>query len=321
MDHHVQFTGPTGTNAIEAGLKLARKVTGRSNVIAFTNAFHGVTAGALAATGNRYHRVGPQVALPGVTRVPFDGYLGDAVDAADVLQRLLDDPSSGVDPPAAIVLETVQGEGGLNVASTAWLRHIAALAREHGALLLVDDIQAGCGRTGTFFSFEEAGIIPDMVALSKSLSGFGLPMAVLLIRPQHDRWSPGEHNGTFRGNNLAFVTARVAIEKFWTDRTFTHDVARRSRMLRHRLRQLSMTLPEIRMKGRGMMVGLEVGSGDRATRVGRRAFERGLIVETSGPRGEVVKVLAPLTTPDDLLDRGLTMLEQVLTEECGPQRS
>lgn len=320
MGHHVQFTGPTGANAMEAGLKLARKVTGRTNVIAFTNAFHGVTTGALAATGNRHHRMGPEVPLPGVTRIPFDGYMGDAVDTAALLQRMLDDPSSGVDPPAAIVVETVQGEGGLNVASAAWLRRIAALAHEHGALLLVDDIQAGCGRTGTFFSFEGTGVMPDMVTLSKSLSGFGLPMAVLLIRPEHDRWLPGEHNGTFRGNNPAFVTARVAVEKFWTSTAFVDDVRRRSEDIRSRLAELSASLPGTRLKGRGMMVGVDVGSGALATRICRRAFEHGLIVETAGPWDEVVKVMPPLTTPDEVLDRGLAVLERVVIEECAAER-
>jgi diaminobutyrate-2-oxoglutarate transaminase len=314
LDHHVQFTGPTGANAVEAGLKLARKVTGRGNVIAFTNAFHGVTAGALAATGNAHHRMGPQVALPGVTRMPYDGYL-DGVDSADLLERVLDDPSSGVDPPAAILLETVQGEGGLNVASAAWLRRVAAIAREHGALLMVDDIQAGCGRTGAFFSFEDAGITPDLVALSKSLSGFGLPMAVLLIGSRYDQWRPGEHNGTFRGNNLAFVTARVAIEKFWCDRALVDDVARRSAMLRQRLTQLAAAVPGTRAKGRGMMVGLDVGTGELAGRVCRRALEQGLIMESSGAHDEVVKVLPPLTTPDDVLDLGLATLERVVIDE------
>jgi diaminobutyrate-2-oxoglutarate transaminase len=223
MDYRVQFTGPTGTNAVEAALKLARKVTGRRNVIAFTNGFHGVSQGALAATGNRDKRMGTTLSLPDVTRLPYDGYLG-SVDTADLLDRMLSDHSSGVDEPAAILLETVQGEGGLNVASRPWLRRIAAIAKTYGALLIVDDIQAGCGRTGSFFSFEGTGVTPDLITMSKSISGFGLPMALLLLKPELDIWKPGEHNGTFRGNAHAFVTARVALEKFWGDRSFQEDV-------------------------------------------------------------------------------------------------
>jgi diaminobutyrate-2-oxoglutarate transaminase len=305
----VQFTGPTGANAVEAALKVARKATGRSNVIAFTNAFHGVSLGALAATGNSHHRMGPVVPLHGVTRVPYDGYLPD-LDSAEMLERMLTDPSSGVDAPAAILLETVQGEGGLNTASPQWLRRIEQLARAHGALLVVDDIQAGCGRTGTFFSFEPSGIDPDLVVLSKSLSGFGLPMSVLLLRPDRDVWAPGEHNGTFRGNNHAFITAQVALAKFWASTTFQDDVRRRAALVTDRLQLIAGLVPGARVKGRGMMQGLDVGSGELAVDIAHRCYDQGLVIETSGPRDEVVKVFAPLTTPDDLLFEGLAVIER-----------
>ncbi|SDZ15413.1 diaminobutyrate aminotransferase apoenzyme [Micromonospora pattaloongensis] len=308
MDHRVQFTGPTGANAVEAALKLARKVTGRTNVIAFTNGFHGVSQGALAATGNRHHRGGPEIPLYGVTRMPYDGYLGDGIDTAELLDRMLHDPSSGLDAPAAILLETVQGEGGLNVASPAWVRRIAELASTSGALLVVDDIQAGCGRTGTFFSFEPFGIVPDLVVLSKSISGYGLPMALLLIRPEYDVWLPGEHNGTFRGNVHAFVTARVALEKFWSTRDFAADVARRSNLLARRLAEAAALVPGATVKGRGMMCGIDVGSGAYAAAVVRRCFADGLMLETAGSYDQVVKVLPPLTTPHKLLDDGLDIL-------------
>ena len=308
MDHRVQFTGPTGTNAVEAALKLARKVTGRRNVIAFTNGFHGVSQGALAATGNQHHRMGGVLSLPDVTRLPFDGYLGDSLDSAELLEHLLSDSSSGVDAPAAVLLESVQGEGGLNTASPEWLRRIAAVARRHGALLVLDDVQAGCGRTGTFFSTDHVGVTPDLIALSKSISGFGLPMALLLVRPEWDRWAPGEHNGTFRGNTHAFVTARVALERFWSDDRFVIDIARRGAIVRERLDRIASTVPGGRVKGRGMMQGVDVGHGSLAAAICRRAGYAGLIVETSGPDDEVVKILAPLTTPDHLLVRGLDIL-------------
>jgi diaminobutyrate-2-oxoglutarate transaminase len=192
LDYKVMFPGPTGANAVEASLKLARKVTGRSNVISFTNAFHGMTLGALAATGNGEKRAGAGVALSGVTRMPFDGYLGPTVDTLDYLEKALDDPSSGVDAPAALIVETIQAEGGVNVGSIPWLRRLERIARSCGALLIVDDIQVGCGRTGPFFSFERAGLKPDIVCLSKSLSGYGLPLAVVLMRPELDVWKPGD---------------------------------------------------------------------------------------------------------------------------------
>jgi diaminobutyrate-2-oxoglutarate transaminase len=309
LAYRVQFTGPTGANAVEAALKLARKVTGRTNVIAFTNAFHGVSLGALAATGNSHHRMGPEVPLHGVTRVPYEGYL-PGLDSAGLLERMLTDPSSGVDAPAAILLETVQGEGGLNVASPPWLRRMARVAASCGALLVVDDIQAGCGRTGTFFSFEPSGVQPDLVVLSKSLSGFGLPMSVLLVRPDRDVWEPGEHNGTFRGNNHAFVTARVALDKFWTTPALQEDVRRRAALVTAWLQTIAGLVPVARVKGRGMMQGLDVGSGDLAVDIARRCWQGGLVIETAGPRDEVLKVLAPLTTPDDLLVDGLQVLER-----------
>lgn len=321
LDHRIQFTGPTGTNAVEAALKLARKVTGRSQVIAFTNGFHGVTAGALAASGNAGNRMAPVLPLPGVQRALYDGYLGPDVDTAQLLDDLLADGSSGFDPPAAIVLEVVQGEGGLNVASDPWLRRIAATARRHGALLIVDDIQAGCGRTGPFFSFERAGITPDLITLSKSLSGLGLPLSVLLLRPEIDLWSPGEHNGTFRGNNLAFVTATVALRKFWSTTAgsapgggLVADIARRAELVRTALDALAAAYG-FRVKGRGLMTGLDVTDGALAGRICRRAFDHGLIVERSGADDEVVKILAPLTTPDALLVEGLEILAEAVEHE------
>jgi diaminobutyrate-2-oxoglutarate transaminase len=308
LDHRVQFTGPTGANAVEAALKLARKVTGRTNIVAFTNGFHGVTLGALTATGNAHHRMAPSLPLHGVSRLPFDGYLGDGTDTADLLERMLDDPSSGLDPPAAVLLETVQGEGGLNVASPEWLRRVASLARRSGALLIVDDVQAGCGRTGSFFSFEEAGLVPDLVVLSKSISGYGLPMALLLIRPEFDTWLPGEHNGTFRGNAHAFVTGRAALEKFWASERFADGISARSVLVAHRLDAIAASLPAARVKGRGLMQGIDLGSTAWAADVARRCFDAHLVIETCGPRDEVVKVMPPLTTPEDVLEQGLDIL-------------
>jgi diaminobutyrate-2-oxoglutarate transaminase len=315
MDYKVMMTGPTGTNAVEAAMKLARKVTGRQNIIAFTNGFHGMTMGALSCTGNAGKRAGAGGGpLCGTTHMPFEGAFGEDVDSLRIVEAMLSNPSSGVDAPAVFIIEPVQGEGGLNAASPAFMRGIAKLAKDHGALLIVDDIQAGCGRTGTFFSFEEMGIEPDLIPMAKSFSGMGLPFAALLIKPEHDIWGPAEHNGTFRGNNHAFVTARVALEKFWKDDTFQKEIAAKAEILREALKRIADDIPGARLKGRGMMQGVDVGNGDLAGKICARAFENGLIIETSGARDEVVKVLAPLTTPETTFRKGLEILTEAARE-------
>ncbi len=314
MDHRVMFTGPTGANAVEAAMKIARKVTGRTNIIAFTNGFHGVTTGALAATGNSYHRGGAGMALNGVTRMPYDGYFGQDTDTAAQLEQMLADNSGGVDAPAAILLETVQGEGGLNAASPEWIQRIARIAKQHGALLIIDDIQAGCGRCGTFFSFEEMGVTPDIVTMAKSLSGFGLPMAMVLIRPEHDVFGPAEHNGTFRGNTHAFVTAKVAIDKFWADGDFQQELADKAALIHDALSDLAAMVPAGTLKGRGLMQGVDVGCGSLAAGICARAYEKGLIIETSGNEDQVVKVLAPLTTPVETFRKGFDILMEAARE-------
>jgi len=313
MNHRLMFPGPTGANAVEAALKIARKVTGRRNVIAFTQGFHGMTLGALSCTGNAGKRGGAGTPLCGTTHEPYDGYFGEGVDTADQLDKRLSDPSSGIDAPAAIIVETVQGEGGLNAASDEWLRKIEKIARKHGALLIIDDIQAGCGRTGTFFSFERAGVKPDIVTLAKSLSGMGLPFALTLIDPKHDIWKPGEHNGTFRGNNHAFVTATKALELFWQTDDFQKETERKADLLHKRLSEITAKSPLAkRVKGRGMMRGIDFGDGDIAGEICANCFEHGLIIETSGGRDEVVKVLCPLTISDADLNAGLDILARAV---------
>jgi len=309
LDYVTMFTGPTGANAVEAAIKLARKVTGRETIVAFTNGFHGVTLGALSLTGNRHHRDAAGVSMGGVVRMPFDGYLGEGVDTLDYLEKTLDDPSSGVGHPAAVIVEAVQGEGGLNVASDEWLQRLERICRARDILLIADDIQAGCGRTGTFFSFEPSGIRPHMVTMSKSLSGFGLPFALLLIESELDEWKPGEHNGTFRGNNHAFVTAAAALEEYWSNPRLAQDVKRKAGILRSRLEEIAAQSDlDLHIKGRGLMSGIACPDGDVAGAVCRAALERGLVIETSGSFDEVVKCLPPLTISDDELERGLAAL-------------
>ncbi len=315
-DYVAQFTGPTGTNAVEAAMKIARKVTGRSHIIAFSNGFHGCTLGAVAATANRYYREGAGIALSGVSHVPFDGYLGKDVDTTKYLDKILTDGSGGNDFPAAVLVETVQGEGGLNVASADWLRNLEKVCRKHGVLLIVDDNQAGCGRTRRFFSFEEVGIQPDIITLSKSLSGYGLPFALTLFRKELDIWKPGEHNGTFRGNNHAFTTAKKALETYWKDDSFAAEVRAKGDMIGQALKRIAgkHAAGLLRPKGRGMMRGLECKSGDLAGAITAQCFERGLVIETSGADGQVVKILAPLTTSEADLKRGLAIIEESIAD-------
>lgn len=311
LRYRIQFPGPTGTNAVEAALKLARKVTGRANVISFTNGFHGVSLGSLAATGSTFFREGAGVALNHITFMPYDGYLGEGVDTLEYFRRFLVDQSSGLDQPAAVIVETVQGEGGVNTASAAWLRGLKSLCREFEILLIVDDIQVGCGRTGTFFSFEEAGLAPDMVTLSKSLGAYGLPLSALLIRPELDQWKPGEHSGTFRGNNLALVAATEALDRYWRDQRFSQEIRAKARLLRQRLEELSENYPEaVSVRGRGLIQGLACAVPEHARRISQAAFEKGLVIETSGSAGQVVKLLPPLVIEEEVLSEGLEILAE-----------
>jgi diaminobutyrate-2-oxoglutarate transaminase len=237
MDYKIQFSGPTGTNSVETALKLARMVKGRSNIIAFTNAFHGLTMGSMSVTGNSFYRDEAFINRQNVTFMPFDGYFGPDVNTADYLRKFLNDNSSGVDLPAAIILETIQAEGGINVASNEWLQEIEQICRDYEILLIVDDIQVGNGRTGKFFSFEEAGINPDIITLSKSIGG-GLPLSLVLIKPELDQWRPGEHTGTFRGNNLAFVAA-TQLFSYWQDDNLSEAVYYKEKILKERLEKIA----------------------------------------------------------------------------------
>ncbi|PLW83127.1 diaminobutyrate--2-oxoglutarate transaminase [Kineobactrum sediminis] len=321
LEYVVQFTGPTGTNAVEAALKLARNVTGRENVVSFTNGFHGVSLGALATTGNSHHRGASGVSLSGSSRMPYDGYLGDGIDTTAYFDKVLSDSSSGIDAPAAVIVETVQGEGGINAASFEWLRNLEAVCRKHDVLLIVDDIQSGCGRTGTFFSFEEAGIKPDIVTMSKSLSGYGLPFAVVLIRPELDQWKPGEHNGTFRGNNMAFVTAAAAIDNYWSNDEFAKQVQAKGRYISSRLEAITSKYGDgsFSPRGRGMMQGIYCVNGTLAGKITRKAFAKSLMIETSGADNQVVKFLCPLTISEENLKRGIDIVEQAIAEVCAEQ--
>ncbi|MDN5686255.1 MAG: diaminobutyrate--2-oxoglutarate transaminase [Brachybacterium sp.] len=317
LDYKVAFPGPGGTNAVEAALKLARKVTGRESVVSFTNGFHGMTLGALSVTGNSMKRGGAGIPLVHSTPMPFDDYFGQIVPDFMYLERLLTDGGSGLNKPAAVIVETVQGEGGINAARAEWLRGLSALCKTHDILLIVDDIQMGCGRTGGFFSFEEAGIEPDMVTLSKSISGYGMPLALTLIKPELDIWEPGEHNGTFRGFAPAFASGTKAFELFWSDDELEKSTISKGAYIESRFNQIAARHAdqhELLVKGRGLARGLGMPDGELAGKVTTQAFEEGLLVETSGPDDEVVKLLPALTIPDDQLRDGLDIIEKAVDE-------
>ncbi|GAA2568382.1 MULTISPECIES: diaminobutyrate--2-oxoglutarate transaminase [Streptomyces] len=323
LPYKVMFPGPAGTNAVEAALKLARKVKGREAVVFFTNAFHGMSLGSLAVTGNAFKRAGAGIPLVHATPMPYDERPDGREPGFLWFERLLASEGSGLDTPAAVIVETVQGEGGINVARAEWLRGLADLCRRRDMLLIVDDIQMGCGRTGAFFSFEEAGITPDIVTLAKSVSGYGLPMALTLFRPELDIWEPGEHNGTFRGFNPAFVTATAALEEYWRDGRLEKQTLARGDQVEQALLAVAADRPGPApdVRGRGLAWGMEFADPSRATAVCARAFELGLLLETSGPEDQVAKLFPPLTIGDEELEEGLALFGRAVRETERPPRS
>ncbi len=314
MDYKIQFTGPTGTNSVESALKLARMVKQRSNIVSFTNGYHGLTLGALAVTGNDYYRDESFGHRTNTAHMPYDGFLGKDVDTIEVFRKYLNESSSGVDLPAAVIVETIQGEGGINVARYEWLRNLQELCRSHDIILIVDDIQVGNGRTGTFFSFEEAGIEPDMICMSKALGG-GIPFAILLMKPELDQWKPGEHTGTFRGNNLAFVASAELIKKYWSDNEFTAVVRAKGEILKKGIQSIVDDFSPFAktFRGRGMVWGLEFEKEkDHAAEVSHTCFENGLIAELCGSENHVLKLLPPLTSTEAHLKEGLGILRNAV---------
>lgn len=310
LNYKVQFTGPTGTNAVEAALKLARKATGRQVIIYCDNSFHGMSMGSLAVSGNLSKRSSAGVPLHYSFPILYDDGLGSGLHTLDDLEALLESPSNGLGTPAAVIVETIQAEGGVRVATTKWLQRLEQLARAHGILFIVDDIQVGCGRTGDFFSFEESDITPDIVCLSKSISGYGLPMSLLLIHPKTDVWEPGEHTGTFRGNNLAFVAATAALS-YWNEHSFSEQIKANSihtfRLLHDMAARCGLGT-SVHIRGRGLIQAIVTAEKGLAQKVSKAAFERGLIIETCGPHDEALKLLPPLTITQEELTHGICVL-------------
>ena len=310
LDYKVMCCGPTGTNAVEAALKLARKNTKRTQVIAFAGAFHGMTLGSLALTTDQVSREGGGVPLANVSFAPYDG----TFDSAAYLRWMLEDDHSGVDKPAAVILETIQAEGGINVASVEWLKTVREICTEHDVLMIVDDIQVGNGRSGTFFSFERAGVVPDMVILSKSISGFGMPMGLLLMKPELDIFRPAEHNGTFRGNQLSFVGGTAGI-RYFVEHELDKEVRRKQEIMGDFLRREVLPLDgRLSCRGLGMLWGVDFGKIDPklALEAVHAAFDGGLICEVAGRGDGVLKLMPPLTIEDDVLLEGLGIVKNAV---------
>lgn len=306
LKYKVMFPGPTGTNSIEAALKLARKVTGRQTVFAFMGCFHGMTLGALSLTTEEAARKGAGTQLGGVVHIPAP-YMFPGLDVLNYIDTLITDDHSGVEKPAAIFIETLQAEGGIHPFSTEFLQGLRALCDKHEILLVVDDVQVGCGRTGYFFSFERAGIVPDIVCLSKSIGGYGMPFALTLFKPELDIWSPGEHNGTFRGFQLSVVAAKAALELVAEKDVPGMAKAREPFIRDYLTTEMAKISPDIEVRGLGCIWGCDFGKFPKGTvvKIIHEAFDNGLIFETAGREDSVAKIMPQLMINDEDLKKGL----------------
>lgn len=316
LDYKVMFPGPTGTNANEAAFKLARKVKKRTNIFAFMGSFHGQTLGSLSATSDWTMRAGASIPLGGVVFMPFpDGFMA-SIDTIGYIESVLTDDHSGIEKPSAMIVEAVQSEGGLNVAPVEWLQNLEKICRKHDILLILDEVQVGCGRTGTFFAFERAGISPDIVTMSKSIGGYGFPMALTLIKPEYDIFKPGEHNGTFRGNQIAFVAAAAALD-FRESYDFDGETNRKAKILKEYVEANILPINKnLKHKGIGLIQGIDFTGINEVNittgKVVKECFANGLILERAGREDCVVKCMPPLTIEEKTLLRGLEILKSAI---------
>ncbi|AUI86368.1 aminotransferase class III [Vibrio azureus] len=335
----IQFCGPSGADAVEAAIKLAKQTTGRNTMLAFRGAYHGMTNGTMGMMGNldtKARRTGLMsdvhfMPFPYSLRCPF-GLGGDEGAKASIryIERLLSDDEAGIMKPAAMIVEPVQGEGGVIPAPAFWLRELRRICDEHGILLIFDEIQCGVGKSGYHFAFEEAGIVPDILCLSKAIGG-GLPMSLLVINKQHDTWKPGEHTGTFRGNQLAMVSGAKALEIIQRDNLVEHaNVA--GQYLRFGLESIQKRVNCIAdVRGKGLMLGVEIknpngevnkfdeplADGQLTLAIQRAALERGLIVEKGGREGAVIRFLPPLIISFEQIDFALRVFEEAILAAGG----
>ncbi len=320
LNYKIQFPGPTGTNAVEAALKLARKVKKRNNIFAFMGAFHGMTLGSLSLTTDRDSRAGAGVELENVTHIPTP-YMFPELDVIKYMQTLLDDDHSGVKKPAAVFIETVQADGGIHVFSVDFLQQLRKFCTDNDILLVCDDIQAGSARTGTYFSFERANIVPDIVTVSKSIGGYGMPFALTLFKPELDVWSPGEHNGTFRGSQLSIVAAKAGLEVM-LDEKVEEGVREKSKIIKEYLDKVAALNENIEIRGIGFMWGVDCNKvkPDVVSKgIVRECFDNGLIVERAGRNNDVVKLMPSLLTDEETLKKGMEILLAAATKVLGAE--
>ncbi|WP_440062854.1 diaminobutyrate--2-oxoglutarate transaminase [Pseudomonas syringae] len=341
-DYCLQFCGPSGADAVEAAIKLAKTATGRHNIISFSGAYHGMTHGALALTGNTAPKNAVANLMPGVQFLPYPheyrcplGIGGEA--GAEALSyyftQFIEDVESGVSLPAAVILEAVQGEGGVNPAPAAWLQQIREVTRKHGILLILDEVQAGFGRTGKMFAFEHAGIEPDVIVMSKAVGG-GLPLAVLGFKREFDAWSPGNHAGTFRGNQMAMATGLATLEVLQRQ-NLPAQAAKRGQWLREQLGLLQQRYPAMgQVRGRGLMLGIEIvderqpadhlGSfpmdPELAVAIQQHCFKQGLLLERGGRNGNVIRLLPPLIITEEQCQLVIQRFEEALKDALSQVR-
>ena len=299
-DYKLQFTGPTGTNAVEAALKLARKVTGRTEVVAFHRGFHGMTLGALACTANNAFRSSSGVPLNNVIRGTFND-----MHALELIRQQIEHTGSGLTPPAAFIVETLQAEGGVHEASKEWIHAVQKLAHDTGALFIIDDIQGASGRTGSYFSFDDMDIDPDIIVLAKGLGGIGTPIGMCVNKPECDKaWSPGQHTGTFRGQGLSYVAGKVGID-FFKDETFNNETIRKGKIIRAALDELNSKYSQVAsVRQKGMMLAIQFDTPTTAKAITTKCFENKLIIGACST-GEIIKFIPPLTIEEETLKEGL----------------
>lgn len=315
LNYKVQFCGPTGTNAVEAALKLARKAKKRQGIFSFMGGFHGMSLGSLSVSSNASSRKGAGVALPYVTFMPFPYKKMYSFDTLEYLETVLQDSHSGIEAPAAIILETIQAEGGVIPAPLQWIRNLREICDKHDILLICDEIQIGCGRTGPFFSFERAGIVPDIVVLSKSISGYGLPLSLLLMKEELDLWEPAEHTGTFRSNQLALVGAMAALE-YRETANLENEVADKGIFMEEMLKnEIGILSDKIEIRGAGLIWGIDLSgicNSKSVEFIAKTCFNEGLIIERAGRDDTVLKVLPPLTISKQQLEQGCNIIKNAV---------
>ncbi|WP_353856164.1 aspartate aminotransferase family protein [Bacillus sp. Bos-x628] len=330
----IQFCGPTGGDAIEAAIKLVKTATGNRSILSFHGAYHGATHGTMSLSGNLSPKEKVQGLMPDVHFLPYPyeyrcpfgiGGKDSHRISSSYIERVLNDPESGILPPAGMILEAVQGEGGSIPASVEWLKEMRRITKEKKIPLIIDEVQTGIGRTGKMFAFEHAGIVPDVIVLSKAIGG-SLPLSVVIYDKDLDQWNPGAHIGTFRGNQMA-MAAGTATLKFIKETNLLDHVEQLGERMQASLKDIQKQVPALGdVRGRGLMIGVEVVNPDEkqdvdgsypanpklASLIQKNCFDKGLIVETGGRFGSVIRFLPPLIMTEEQLEKVITIFKEAV---------